>query len=102
MHPVWKKGGGASFEGGESNDYFTEVEILQNEMVQFTSIRMLRTGDPYDFPIEYDKEIDMAFTIIYNQQEQLGSFKMKLEEIPGSETEFVEANENEIEPFNLE
>jgi len=28
MHPVWKKGGGASFEGGETNDYFTEVETL--------------------------------------------------------------------------
>lgn len=78
LYPVWKKGGGPTAYGGETNDYFTTVEKLKNGSTKYTSTRMLNTGDPYDYVIEKEKEIPMAVSIIYEGEERVGSFKMTL------------------------
>jgi hypothetical protein len=78
LYPVWKKGGGPTAYGGETNDYFTTVEKMENGSTKYTSTRMLNTGDPYDYVIEKEKEIPMAVSIIYEGEERVGSFKMTL------------------------
>jgi hypothetical protein len=79
LSPVWKKGGGATAYGGETNDYWTTVEKLENGSTKFTSTRMLNTGDPYDYVVETGKWTNMAFSIIYEGKERLGSFEIQLE-----------------------
>ena len=66
MHSVWRPGGGASFLGGETNDYYTQLEKLEDGRTKFSSTRQLNTGDPYDFTIVPGIEINMAFSIVYN------------------------------------
>jgi len=39
MHSVWREGGGGSFLGGETNDYYTQMERLGDSRMKFTSTR---------------------------------------------------------------
>jgi hypothetical protein len=79
LSPVWKKGGGPTAYGGETNDYWTTVEKLESGSTKFTSTRKLDTEDPYDYVVETDKLTKMAFSIIYEGKERLGSFEIQLE-----------------------
>ena len=57
---------------------------------------MLDTGDTYDFVFPVDTEVTMAFSMILNGEEQLGSFKMKLK--PAELEEKVETWHRQVGP----